>query len=81
MNTLTTSFVQRLRARDESAWFELWETFGPVLRAQLAKWGRGNIGPDTVRDLTQDTLGCFHSLYRSLAKTRPNGQLGCRPSQ
>ena len=59
MNTLTTSFVQRLRARDESAWFELWETFGPVLRAQLAKWGRGNIGPETVRDLTQETLAAL----------------------
>lgn len=59
MNTLTTSFVRRLRARDESAWFELWETFGPVLRAQLAKWGRGNIGPETVRDLTQETLAAL----------------------
>ncbi|MHC4107311.1 MAG: sigma-70 family RNA polymerase sigma factor, partial [Planctomycetota bacterium] len=44
---------------DESAWFELWETFGPVLRAQLAKWGRGNIGAETVRDLTQETLAAL----------------------
>ena len=41
MHTLTTSFVRRLRDRDETAWFELWEVFGPVLRAQLSKWGRG----------------------------------------
>ncbi len=59
MNTLTTSFVKRLRDRDEAAWFELWETFGPVLRGQLAKWGRGRIGVETVRDLTQETLAAL----------------------
>ena len=59
MNTLTTSFVNRLRNRDEAAWFELWETFGPVLRAQLAKWGKGRIGVETVRDLTQETLAAL----------------------
>jgi RNA polymerase sigma factor (sigma-70 family) len=56
MHPLTTSFVNRLRRRDESAWFELWETFGPVIRAQLTRWGRGNVGAETVRDLTQETL-------------------------
>lgn len=65
MHQLTTSFVKRLRDRDETAWFELWETFGPVLRAQLAKWGRGRIGVETVRDLTQETLAALSdSLHR-----------------
>lgn len=65
MNQLTTSFVKRLRDRDETAWFELWETFGPVLRCQLAKWGRGRIGVETVRDLTQETLAALSdSLHR-----------------
>lgn len=59
LNTLTTGFVKRLRSRDESAWFELWETFGPVLRAQLTKWGRGRIGAETVRDLSQETLAAL----------------------
>jgi RNA polymerase sigma factor (sigma-70 family) len=59
MNTLTTSFVRRLRNRDEAAWFELWEIFGPVLRAQLSRWGRGQIGVETVRDLTQETLAAL----------------------
>ena len=59
MNTLTTSFVRRLRDRDETAWFELWEVFGPVLRAQLARWGKGRIGVETVRDLTQETLAAL----------------------
>ena len=59
MNDLTTSFVKRLRARDPQAWFELWETFGPVLRAQLSRWGRGRIGKETVQDLSQETLAAL----------------------
>lgn len=59
LNQLTTSFIARLRSRDEAAWFELWETFGPVLRAQLAKWGRGAIGSQTVKDLSQETLAAL----------------------
>ena len=39
-NDLTTSFVNRLRAREPAAWFELWENFGPILRAQLAVDGK-----------------------------------------
>ena len=59
LNNLTTGFISRLRARDEGAWYELWETFGPVLRAQLAKWGHGRIGSETVRDLSQETLAAL----------------------
>ena len=69
-NSMTTSFVQRLRARDETAWFELWETFGPVLRAQLAKWGRGRIGAETVRDLTQETLAALSNSIDRYDPTR-----------
>lgn len=56
---LTTSFIKRLRDQDQAAWFELWETFGPVIRAQLARWGRGQIGVETIRDLTQETLAAL----------------------
>jgi RNA polymerase sigma factor (sigma-70 family) len=59
LNSLTTTFVGRLRANDQTAWFELWETFGPVLRAQLTKWGKGRIGAETVRDLSQETLAAL----------------------
>lgn len=59
INSPSTKFVGRLRANDQAAWFELWETFGPVLRAQLTKWGRGRIGAETVRDLSQETLAAL----------------------
>jgi len=58
-NDLTTNFVGRLRSREPQAWFELWENFGPVLRAQLARWGRGRIGAETVKDLSQETLAAL----------------------
>lgn len=69
MNTLTTSFIRRLRNRDEAAWFELWAVFGPVLRAQLSKWGRGRIGSETIRDLTQETLA---ALSKSIDRYDPS---------
>lgn len=56
---LSTGFIGRLRARDPKAWFELWETFGPVLSAQLRRWGRGRIGPETVQDMSQETLAAL----------------------
>jgi hypothetical protein len=59
LNQLTTSFVNRLRSNDQAAWFELWETFGPVVRAQLTKWGKGRIGSETARDLSQETLAAL----------------------
>jgi len=58
-NDLTTNFVGRLRAREPEAWFELWENFGPILRAQLYRWGRGRIGAETVQDLSQETLAAL----------------------
>ncbi len=69
LSNLTTNFVGRLRSRDPAAWFELWETFGPILRAQLAKWGGGRVGPETVQDLSQETLA---ALSTSIDRHDPN---------
>ncbi len=70
MHPITTTFVERLRVRDESAWFELWETFGPVIRAHFARWGRGAIGPETARDLTQETLAQLAGAIERFDPTR-----------
>ncbi len=59
LTPMTTGFIGRLRANDQGAWYELWETFGPVVRAQLSKWGRGRIGSQTVADLSQETLAAL----------------------
>lgn len=59
MHQVDTTFLRRLRARDERAWFELWEAFGPVVRGTLYRWGNGRLGEETLRDLTQDTLAAL----------------------
>ncbi|MBO46315.1 MAG: hypothetical protein CMJ96_05390 [Planctomycetes bacterium] len=59
LSNLTTRFVGRLKTHDPNAWFELWETFGPVLRAHIGRWGNGWIGPETVQDITQETLAAL----------------------
>ena len=69
MHQLTTTFVRRLRDRDEGAWFELWQVFGPVLRAQLSRWGGGRIGVETIRDLSQETLA---TLSKSIDRFDPD---------
>lgn len=70
LSSLTTNFVSRLRANDQAAWFELWQTFGPVIRAQLAKWGKGQIGSETVRDLSQETLAALSDSIDRFDPTR-----------
>lgn len=70
LTSMTTSFLKRLSTNDEAAWFELWETFGPVLRAQLTKWGRGRIGHETVRDLSQETLAALSNSIDRYDPTR-----------
>lgn len=70
LSDLNTHFVSRLRARDAKAWFELWETFGPVLRAQLSRWGRGKVGIETVQDLSQETLAALANSIDTHDPTR-----------
>lgn len=67
---LTTNFIGRLKNNDQATWFELWETFGPVVRAQLSKWGKGRIGSETVRDLSQETLAALSESIDRYDPTR-----------
>jgi RNA polymerase sigma factor (sigma-70 family) len=67
---MTTGFISRLRGNDQAAWFDLWETFGPVVRAQLMKWGRGRIGSETVQDLSQETLAALSESIDRFDPTR-----------
>lgn len=57
--SFTTGTIARLKARDPQAWFELWQVFGPILRSQLGRWGGKRIGPQTVEDLSQETLSAL----------------------
>ena len=52
MHQVDTAFLRRLRARDQRAWFELWEAFGPVVRGTLYRWGNGRRGEETPDEVT-----------------------------
>lgn len=69
-SNLTTNFVARLKANDQAAWFELWETFGPVVRSQLTKWGKGRIGSQTAQDLSQETMAALSESIDRYDPTR-----------
>ncbi|MCH2139212.1 MAG: hypothetical protein MK074_09215, partial [Phycisphaerales bacterium] len=70
MHQLTTTFVRRLRDRDDAAWLELWQVFGPVLRGTLMRWGNGRVGMETVRDLSQETLASLSKSIDTFDPTR-----------
>jgi RNA polymerase sigma factor (sigma-70 family) len=59
VQSLSSRFIDRLKARDPEAWFELWQIFGPVLQGTIRRWGRGIIGAETVRDVSQETLAAL----------------------
>ncbi len=96
MRDVSTNFAGRLRARDPQAWFELWETFGPILRAQLSRWGGGRIGRETAQDLSQETMAAlagaidrhdptrgarFSSWLLAIAKYTLGGEIDRRMAQ
>ncbi len=56
MRNVNTEFLNRLKSRDDEAWFELWEVFGPALERMVERFARRCFSPDTVRDVSQETL-------------------------
>jgi RNA polymerase sigma factor (sigma-70 family) len=56
VQTLDTEFLRRLRSGDDAAWFELWEIFGPALERMVERFSKRCFTPDTVRDVSQETL-------------------------
>lgn len=56
MHSADTEFLRRLKNRDDAAWFELWEVFGPALERMVERFARRCFTQDTVRDVSQETL-------------------------
>jgi len=56
VKNVNTEFLRRLKSRDDDAWFELWEVFGPALERMVERFARRCFSPDTVRDVSQETL-------------------------
>ena len=56
MRNPDTEFLRRLKGGDDAAWFELWEVFGPALERMVERFAHRCFTPDTVRDVSQETL-------------------------
>ncbi len=56
MKPIATELVRRLRKGDQGAWFELCRVFGPALAHAIGRFGKYRFTPETVRDLSQETL-------------------------
>jgi RNA polymerase sigma-70 factor, ECF subfamily len=56
LRNVDTEFLKRLRSGDDAAWFELWEVFGPALERMVERFGRRCFTPETIRDVSQETL-------------------------
>jgi len=56
LRTVDTRFLKRLKGGDDAAWFELWEVFGPALERMVERFARRCFTPETVRDISQETL-------------------------
>lgn len=56
MQTIDTQFLKRLKNKEDAAWFELWEVFGPALERMVERFARRCFTQETVRDVSQETL-------------------------
>ena len=56
VQSLSSRFIGRLKARDPEAWFELWQIFGPVIQGTLTRWGpRNHRRRDRARPFARNT--------------------------
>jgi RNA polymerase sigma factor (sigma-70 family) len=69
MQPLSTQLIRRLRAGDQAAWYRLWTVFGPAIQSTIRRFGRHQFSLETVRDMTQETLG---EVARQIEKFDPN---------
>jgi RNA polymerase sigma factor (sigma-70 family) len=51
-----TRFLRRLKDHEEDAWYEFFDVFGPALSRMIERFGHRCFTPDTVRDISQETL-------------------------
>lgn len=69
MQPLSTQLIRRLRAGDQGAWYRLWTVFGPAIQSTIRRFGRHQFSLETVRDMTQETLG---EVARQIGKFDPS---------
>ncbi|MHC4841606.1 MAG: RNA polymerase sigma factor [Planctomycetota bacterium] len=69
MITINTDLLGRLKKADSSAWYEMWEVFGPSIERLIGSIASRYFGQETIKDISQETLA---RVYTEIAKFDPN---------
>ena len=69
MISINTDLLGRLKKADASAWYEMWEVFGPAIERLIGSIASRYFGQETIKDVSQETLA---RVYQEIAKFAPN---------
>lgn len=65
MLNVNTDLLLRLKANDSTAWYELWEVFGPAIERIVGSIANRYFSQETVKDVSQETLA---RVYKEIAR-------------
>ncbi len=68
MININTDLLGRLKKADSSAWYEMWEVFGPAIERLVGSIASRFFGQETIKDVSQETLS---RVYQEIAKFDP----------
>ncbi|MCC7509796.1 MAG: sigma-70 family RNA polymerase sigma factor [Planctomycetes bacterium] len=69
MISINTDLLGRLKKADASAWYEMWDVFGPSIERMIGSIASRYFGQETIKDVSQETLA---RVYQEIAKFDPN---------
>jgi RNA polymerase sigma factor (sigma-70 family) len=67
--SINTDLLGRLKKADASAWYEMWEVFGPSIERLIGSIASRYFGQETIKDVSQETLA---RVYQEIGKFDPN---------
>lgn len=68
MININTDLLSRLKKADSSAWYEMWEVFGPSIERLIGSIASRYFGQETIKDVSQETLA---RVYQEIGKFDP----------
>ncbi|CAG0934210.1 partial ECF RNA polymerase sigma factor SigW, partial [Planctomycetaceae bacterium] len=69
MININTDLLGRLKKADSSAWYEMWEVFGPSIERLIGSIASRYFGQETIKDVSQETLA---RVYQEIGKFDPH---------
>ena len=69
MISINTDLLGRLQKADASAWYEMWDVFGPSIERLIGSIASRYFGQETIKDISQETRA---RVYQEITKFDPN---------